>query len=327
MKQQAYRAVAFAVAFGFTFILGVCVADAFVLANKSDVQKLRKDVDKQNDKHASCVIKALLKCEAKGGDSGEECHTDTGVVDYGGDPVLDPKSKQPGKFNSAMAKCDKKMNLSKKGTDYVGIGCPGDCDPVADGVQQCPNLAAYEAALETSLGGSVRFQLPVFAALIDSLCQTDTGEAIDSTAPAQIDCVTNNADTLARYFKGLSKCYAKCENDYKDKKGDGGNTDDPNCIANDAGADPAFKACVDKALAKAEKKNPLSPTNKAVGLPLANDAFDGPQISIYNRFDPVVPGGNPCSTCGNGTRKGLEQCDGIDDALCVGLCNSDCTCP
>jgi len=43
--------------------------------------------------------------------------------------------------------------------------------------------------------------------------------------------------------------------------------------------------------------------------------------------------GNTCKqpalnqTCGNNVQEVPEQCDGSDSALCLGLCNSDCTCP
>ena len=35
----------------------------------------------------------------------------------------------------------------------------------------------------------------------------------------------------------------------------------------------------------------------------------------------------PSSVCGNNSQEGTEECDGSDDAACLGLCRSDCTCP
>jgi hypothetical protein len=296
-----------------------------VLDAKTAEQKLRKDVGKQTTKYIQCVVKAAQKCESNGANSGVECHAATGVVDFAGDPVLDPKNKEPGTFTGALGKCDAKFDPSKKGSDYVGIGCPGDCDDVDDGVQQCASMAAFEAITE---GDAVKAQLELLAAGIDAGCNIDTGLGTASTDPVQIACVVNNADTLSRYSKGLGKCYEKCENDYKDKKGNGGPNNDGNCLAGGGSADPEFAGCVSDSLAKAEKKNPLSTTVEGIVLGLVNTALNDASDGLYNRFDPAIgPPGNPCGTCGNGFREGAEQCDGGDDALCPGSCSSDCSCP
>lgn len=39
----------------------------------------------------------------------------------------------------------------------------------------------------------------------------------------------------------------------------------------------------------------------------------------------VVP--SSAKICGDNTRNGFEQCDGVDDASCPGLCTPQCTCP
>jgi hypothetical protein len=41
-------------------------ASALVLADKSDPQKLRKDLQKQQSKYVKCLVKAALKCEKSG---------------------------------------------------------------------------------------------------------------------------------------------------------------------------------------------------------------------------------------------------------------------
>lgn len=54
--------------------------------------------------------------------------------------------------------------------------------------------------------------------------------------------------------------------------------------------------------------------------------------------DPTAPGDTPpvfaevcadvvIARCGDGIRSGVEECDGTDDAACVGFCQVDCTCP
>lgn len=311
---------------GLVLIVGVSAASAFVLTEKSDQQKLRKDVGKRGTKYIQCLVKAATKCEKKGGHSGVECHLDTGVVDFAGDPILDPKNKYPAKFTKDITKCDDKYTPNKKGTDYTGIGCPGDCDAGTDGIQQCADMASYEASVEASNADTAKGQLGALAAGIDAGCGIDTTKGAASTDPLQIDCVTDNAKILSKYSKFLGKCYEKCENDYKNKKGNGGDNDAENCLTTGAN-DPIFATCVSDGLAKATKKGPLSPSVASLVLPLVNLALDQASDALYNRFDPVVPGGNPCGTCGNATREGAEECDGGDDALCPGSCNTDCTCP
>jgi hypothetical protein len=314
---------------GLILIVGVSVASALILDAKTDPQKHRKDVGKRGAKHIQCLVKVATKCEKKGANSGVECHVDTGVVDYAGDTDLDPKNKQPAKFQADIAKCDDKYDPAKKGTDYQAIGCPGDCDGGTDGIQQCTDMATYKASVISTDPGTAKDQLPLLATLIDGACANNLTLAPASTDPAMIDCVTDQAAALTKYTKFLGKCYEKCENDYKAKKGDGGGNDDPKCLVDDPGVDAVFQQCRDDALAKAQKKITLIPEiGPTLGIidTALNDANDG----LYNRFDPVigpVAGSDPCGTCGNGTREGAEECDLADDVLCGGPCNTDCTCP
>lgn len=306
-------------------LVGASVAHAHVLDKDLDKDqvKLRKDLGKQGAKHVFCLVKAATKCEQDGVDSTVECNLTTGNVSYDM-----PPGKATQKFQDAIAKCDEKYNPSKKGTDYVGIGCPGDCNTSAPGVQQCANMSpAYEATVEATTGlTAAKVQLPALATLINGACTLD-GFGSSNTDPARMACVEQNAATLSTYSKGLFKCVSKCESDYKDKKGNGGPNNDPNC--NSPSANAAFDTCDDAAFTKAVDKNgALSPSNASILLPQIRSAINDATNGLYNRFDPTLgPEGNPCGDCGNGTREGAEECDGADDAACSGSCNADCTCP
>lgn len=311
-------------------VFGVSAARAHVIdpdvsdANK-DLAKLRKDIGKQGSKHVFCLVKAATKCEKDGVDSTVECNLANGNVSYDV-----PPDKATTKFQDAIAKCDEKYNPTKKGTDYVGIGCPGDCDVGAAGTQQCANMSpAYEATVEGTTGlTAAKVQLGGLASLINAACTLD-GFGASNADPVRIACVEQNAATLSFYSKSLFKCILKCENDFKDKKGNGGPSNGPDCNAADGGADPLFATCVSDGLTKAEtKKGPLSPSNASVLLPQINTAINNATNGLYNRSDPTLgPDSNPCGTCGNGSREGAEECDGGDDAACSGSCNADCTCP
>lgn len=310
------------------FVFGVSAAHANVIdpdVNK-DLAKLRKNIGKQGTKHVFCLVKAATKCEDDGVDSTVECNLVTGAVAYDV-----PPDKATQKFQDAIAKCDEKYNPSKKGTDYVGIGCPGDCNVVTPGVQQCANMAAYEAIVEGTAGiAAAKVQLGGLATLINIACTLD-GIGASNADPLRIECVRQNAATLGRYSKGLFKCIAKCENDFKNKKGNGGPSNGPNCLAADPGADSNFNTCDTDAFTKAvDKEGALSPTNTTSLLPQIHTAINNATNLLYNRSDPTLlgnPESSPCGACGNGTREGAEECDGGDDAACPASCNADCSCP
>ncbi|HSP98938.1 MAG TPA: hypothetical protein VL049_17080 [Candidatus Dormibacteraeota bacterium] len=287
-------------------------------AQKADY-KLRADVAKQVAKYTFCLVKAATKCEKKGTSSVPECHLNTGAVDFEAMP-----GDLTAKFQDGIAKCDAKLVLTKKGTDYVGIGCPGDCNAAAPGVQQCADMNAFEATVEgTATLADAKVNLGILAAAIDASCATDLGGL--PTDQARIDCAFNNAKALSKYGQGLFKCQQKCELDLKDKKGDGGLTNDPNCLVGVMGSDPAFNTCAASALTKA---GTLSPTVASGVVPLVQVAINTATDGLFNRFDPTsTPDASPCGTCGNATREGAEECDGADAALCPGLCHTDCTCP
>jgi hypothetical protein len=302
-----------------TFMTSAALAHVLDPANgdpdKSNA-KLRADIGKQVAKYTFCLVKAASKCEAKGTTSGVECHLDTGVVDY------DP-GDATAKFAASIAKCDSKLALTKKGTDYVGIGCPGDCNTVAPGTQECADIPAFEATVKAVTPSSAKGQLGLLATGIDGACGVDTGAG--PTDAARIDCVKAQVKLASKYGSAVFKCEGKCEVDFKDKKGNGGPSNGPDCLAGDGGADANFTACVNKTLSKIAPN--LSPS--LAGLPgVLNGVINSATAGLYDRFDPTsTPDASPCGNCGNATREGAEECDGADAAACPGLCATDCTCP
>jgi hypothetical protein len=305
-------------------VLGVSSVGAHVLdsTNKLDKPtiKLRADVAKQVSKYSFCLVKATRKCETKGLDSSVECNLATGVVSY-----EMPPGKETQKFQDAIAKCDAKMVLTKKGNDYTGIGCPGDCNAGAPGVQQCADMTAFEATVEQTTGStSPKVQLGTLAAGIDLACSFDL-PGTTQMSPERLECLSDNAAALSKYSQKLFKCQAKCENDYKGNKGGGGLTNGAECQSGAAGAAPEFDTCDDEALLKA---GTMTPTVAGLVLPQVRSAINTATAGLYNRSDPTQgPAGNPCGSCGNGIRQGAEECDGADAAACPGLCAADCNCP
>lgn len=302
-------------------------AQGLVLTAKTDAQKHRADIAKQLGKYIDCLSKAAIKCEKKGSTSGVECDLATGMAAGSVDP------KAAAKFTADVAKCDLKKFVpakKQKTSDYDQIGCPGDCDPGTDGIQRCTDLAAYEASVESGANPSgAKVQIGALGVLIETFCAAFVGQPAGTSA-AVIDCVGNDAKFLSKYSKGLLKCGEKCEDDYKDKKGNGGPNDDPNCQVGDPGADPNFTACLakkaDKHLTKVQ-----APGNATTVKGLIDAALNQAADDLFNKDDPSVDetdmGSLVCSDCGNNTREGIEECDGTDDAACPGSCNSDCTCP
>ncbi len=317
MKRLMVVAGAAVLALGSASIARGHVIDPSASTADKALAKLRKDVGKQVGKYTFCLVKAATNCEKGGVSSAPECNLATGAVSFesmGG--------KYTTKFQDAITKCDSKVNLSKKGTDYQGIGCPGDCNTMAAGLQQCTDMAAFQASALSATSG-VKSQLGLLQTGIDAACGTDTGAM--QTDQARIDCVANNAAVLVKYAKGLVKCQEKCENDYKDKKGNGGLDNGNSCLSATMGADPVFTTCDNAALTKA---GTLTPVVNALVLPALRSTVNDANKGLYDRFDPTCsPSDNPCGTCGDNTREGSEECDGTDDAACAGSCAANCTCP
>jgi hypothetical protein len=222
-------------------------AHALVLTSGTPEQKFRKDVAKQLSKYALCLVKALQVCEGSGGSSGPECFT---IPTASATPPADAK----GKFVAAVALCDSKVALSKKSpssgadpvADYESIGCPGDSSGTA-GDQRFADMNAYQAGAMAN----VKATIGANGALIDVFgCAAGSNH----TDAADIACVNGEAAKVALLVKGIFKCGAKCENDYKNLFGNGGTTDGGVCVD---GGDPNFQACVDLAVSKAQKKGPF----------------------------------------------------------------------
>lgn len=202
-----------------------CAANAVVLDDKSPAQKLRADVANQLAQYKKCLANVVLACEKTGIFPAEaECDLATGVAALPADPR--------GVFAAQIAKCDAKLDFDKKGPkgnssvqNYELIGCP-------------------------NYGAGVRFaDMDAFAAAASFLKGTITGYVggISSASGCTDDksCKTD-AKIILDLDKGLAKCVTACENDYKDKKGNGGPTDD----LGQCDSDPAVQACFNKVVGK-----------------------------------------------------------------------------
>jgi hypothetical protein len=250
---------------------------ALILADKSDPQKLRKDIQKQQSKYVNCLVKAALKCEGTGNVvAAPECELETSTAT----PPADAK----GTFAADIAKCVSKVDYTKKlygspASDYDDIGCPGDSvpggadDPYAD-------LNAYQVGAVAN--GKVQVDLVsiVLAGVANNVCPAGTPDERN-------DCGVALAKQIGGYAKLIFKCLGKCENDYKNKKGNGGPTDGPNCLLDADGSAPntsgdaLFDACVDKARVKAEKKGAF--TAPVVGVvSLVHNAINDANIDLFN---------------------------------------------
>jgi hypothetical protein len=264
-------------------------AQALPLAEKSPEQQHRKDIAKQGSKYGSCLAKAWEKCEKKGTDPFlAECGLVTGTVAA---TITDPKVETALQTN--IAKCVTKLDFMKKApfgtnpnTAAVALGCPGGLDDLDD----------YQGLV-----------VDVFKVAVDQfgLIPTVSGCPNDDNAAK---CVFAEVKRLNKLTQGLGKCYAKCENDYKDKKGNGGGTEssdncsaggrcvgglnagatcfaDANCNSlncDDSFSDPNFRLCSDKALAKAIKKTPWPSLVEALVLPAVLEQLNGANDATYN---------------------------------------------
>jgi hypothetical protein len=311
-------AAGLAAAFVFT-----SAAQGFVLDAGTDAQKHRRDIGKQLAKYVFCLGKVGINCEKKGAHTGTECN----LADGSTAPTIDPGTA--GKFSAGLASCDGKFVAEKKQktSDYQQIGCPGDCDEGAAGIQQCADLGDYDDNVtDGANAGGAKTQVTVLGGLIGANCVTHLGLPAGTSADeVAIKCALNDAKRLSKYAKGVNKCVELCENDYKDKKGNGGPTDDPVCDVTAPGG--AFADCLAKKADKALEKV-IAPGNSGFVVGLIDTALNDAAQDLYNKDDPTTdPDVNVCGTCGDNVREGSEECDGGDDDACAGSCNANCTCP
>ena len=208
-------------------------------------QKHRADVNKQVAKYIDCATKALVACEKKGTSSAPECDIQNPISST----IADAAAKQ--KFIDSLLKCATKLDFIKKGpaSDYSLVGCPGDVDTVTPGDQPYPNYSAMQLGIPAAVADAVLVVTPVL--------QVFCGGAPPTSDATVLDCQTKGAQALAKYVKGAGKCQWKCENDYKNKKGNGGPTDSTTQCSIGDSADTNFNGCVAKAKATAEKKIPV----------------------------------------------------------------------
>jgi len=254
-------------------------ASALILTDKSDAQKLRKDIQKQQSKFVACLVKADLKCEGTGDQvNPPECDLSAGTATA--------PANGKGTFVADIAKCESKVDYTKKSyssivTDYDDIGCPGDSVP-GGADNPYTDLVAYQ----NGANASAKDQIDTLAAVLAGAA-ADPGICGTGTPDEQNDCGVDLAKRVGTYANGLFKCLGLCENDYKDKKGNGGPTDAGNCTLDADGSAPNnagnvnFNACVDKARVKLEKKGALSAGIVNL-LGLIHVALNDANVDLFN---------------------------------------------
>ncbi len=296
---------------------------ALVLAQQSPAQKHRTDIGNQLRKYGLCLAKAALTCEKKGATSGYECDLGTGVAAG----TVEPKAA--GKFFEKVVKCNANFQPDKKsaGSSYDLIGCPGDCDDVAAGLQRCTDIAAYEAHVEDgSSTAGIHTAIAAIAMEVDANCASFHGTSTESSANVMLDCVGKDWKQLVKYAKGAAKCVNSCQSDYKDKKGFGGLSDDPICEIDGVASAFDFDTCLSKKAAKHLLKVE-APGNVVAAKALYDAVLNDLLLDLYDKSDPTAVSIVPvCSTCGDNLRQGIEECDGTDAIFCGTGCNPDCTC-
>lgn len=257
--------------------LALALADptaAAVLPDRSPEQRHRRDVAKQLTRAALCTARAVVACERAGALSSQECDP----TDPAASTVPDPGGRVVARFAAALARCDGRVDLLRKGpaADYEAFGCPGDLDPATtddDPVGSLPALQARFAA-------TARARLAGFASLIEPACLALVpGQTSPSADPRVLRCMATQAKQARTYAKRVLACQQACEGDYRGRDGGGGATDDPaRCAPGAPASDPAFAACTARALARAQRRGVLPPAVVAAvdagTTALVNDLFN-----------------------------------------------------
>ncbi len=257
-------------------------ASALVLTAKTEVQKLRADIQKQQHGYVSCLVKAASNCEKTGAMAESECNLSTGTA-------VSP-ADQKVKFASDIAKCDAKLDFLKKAktlTDagaYTDMGCPGDSDSGTAGDQPYTLVSQLEAATPAA----TKSQIQTLATALGAL--TGCNDSVTyPTAKDENKCQAAEVKRIAGYAAAVQKCQLGCENDFASKKGDGGDTDSAtacslNADAKSGAGDAAFNACISKAFAKATK-TAIPPNVDSLVLPALATALNDANNDLNNEDD------------------------------------------
>ena len=238
------------------FLTTGSAAHALVLAEKSPAQKLRADIGKQVVGFAKCLGKAVVACEKTGSQTARECTLGSTT------PIAAPSADPKGKFPAAVAKCKAKLDFSRK--------APRDLT----------SLESYQ------LLGCPKFTVPFPLGGLDPLEQLVSmlGQAIDQVIPDPVlasGCTDGKSCAVAtqmmlELLDGLNKCELSCEEDYADKRGNGGPTD--SLTQCDATGAPAMQACVERATDRFRARASAWPAREAVittFTPLFDQFLDG----------------------------------------------------
>ena len=261
-------------------------ASAIVLTEKTEEQKLRTDINGQQTKYVACLVKAATNCEKGAGSIAQQCFLATST--------FSPPADAKGKFAADVLKCDSKLAYLKKAktltalTGYEAIGCPGD-SVTGGSDQRYADMTGYQAGALASTKGQIDALAFILGSPGITGCDAITDPDPVKQAKAQEKCQTTEVGRIAGYAGAVQKCMLACENDYKNKKGNGGPTDVPSCrlAANgQAGAgDVNFNACVTKAHDKAIKKAPWPASVAALVLPALSSALSDAADDLYNEND------------------------------------------
>lgn len=273
------RGTGIAVAAAAGLVFSSLNASAIVLLEKSEAQKLRADIQKQQHGLIACLVKAAVNCEKSGNLVASECNLATGTATAPADAK--------GKFAADIAKCESKLNFLKKAktlnatTGYTALGCPGDSDSGAAGDQPYTDIAAWQAATAPAS----RTQINTLAVALGAL--TTCGSQPD--VKSQQKCQAAEVKRVSTYAFAVQKCQLACENDYKGKKGNGGDNDTTgacslNAAASGGTGDANFNKCIDKAYAKLTK-TPLPPNVVALVMPQLATALNDANNDINNEND------------------------------------------
>jgi hypothetical protein len=251
-------------------------ASAIFLAEKTEAQKLRADIQKQSHGFIACLVKAATNCEKSSTTIGADCTLATGTAVNGGDAK--------GKFQGDIAKCEGKLAFLKKAktltavTGYEAIGCPGDS--VSGGADdRYTDMNAYQAGTKPS----TKSQIDTLAVALGAV--SGCGMNADPQK-----CQAAEVKRVAGYAFAVQKCQLACETDYKNKKGNGGPAPDSatacslNANANGSTGDTNFEACIAKAYGKLIK-TPLPVGEATVVLPALATALNDANNDINNQDD------------------------------------------